>query len=114
MSAHDHADRSDRACMTEEDLFLAGLVGEYADRRDCGQPPGAHDLLARAAEFGDGATAKLRTVLALYEALLADDPSRSTLRSRCPVGSHRSVPDVLAMSRPPLWGQPVVSLTGCP
>ena len=62
--------------LTEEDLFLAGLVGAYADRRDRGQPPRAHDLLARAAEFGDGATAKLRTVLALYEALRADDPSR--------------------------------------
>ena len=70
MSEHDHADPSDRARITEEDLFL---VGAYADRRDRGQPPRAHDLLARAAEFGDGATAKLRAVLALYEALRADD-----------------------------------------
>jgi hypothetical protein len=76
MSAHDHTDPSDRARIAEEDLFLAGLVGEYADRRDRGQPPRAHDLVARAAESGDGATAKLRTVLALYEALLADDSSR--------------------------------------
>ena len=76
MSAHDHADPSDRARITEEDLFLAGLVGAYADRRDRGQPPRAHDLLARAAEFGDAATTKLRTVLALYEALRADEPSR--------------------------------------
>ena len=63
MSGRDHADPSDRARIAEEDLFLAGLVGEYAYRRDCGQPPSAHDLLARATEFGDGATAKLRTVL---------------------------------------------------
>lgn len=76
MSEHDHPDPSDRARITEEDLFLAGLVGTYADRRDRGQPPCTHDLLARAAEFGDAATTKLRTVLALYEALLADDPSR--------------------------------------
>ena len=76
MSAHDHADPFDRARITEEDLFLAGLVGEYANRRDRGQAPCAQDLLARAAEFGDGARAKLRTVLALYDAFLADDPSR--------------------------------------
>jgi hypothetical protein len=53
--------------------LLAGLVGEYADRRDRGEAPRAHDLLARAAEFGDDAPRKLRTVLALYEALVADD-----------------------------------------
>ena len=76
MSGHDYPDPSDRVRIAEEDLLLAGLISEYADRRDCGQPPRAHDLLARAAEFGDGATAKLRTVLALYEAFLADDPSR--------------------------------------
>ncbi len=76
MSGHDHPDPSDRARIAEEDLFLAGLVGEYADRRDCDQPPRAHDLLARAAEFGGGAADKLRTVLALYEAFLADDASR--------------------------------------
>ena len=73
MSGHDHPDPSDRTPISEEDLFLAALVGEYADRRDRSQPPPAHDLLARAAEFGDGATAKLRTVLAMYEALRADD-----------------------------------------
>ena len=71
MSGHDHADPSDRARIAEEALFLAGLVGEYADRRDRGQAPCAQDLLARGAEFGDGARAKLRTALALYEALLA-------------------------------------------
>jgi hypothetical protein len=76
MSARNHADSSDRARIAEEDLFLAGLVGEYADRRDRGQAPRAHDLLARAAELGDGASVKLRTVVALYEALLADDAPR--------------------------------------
>ena len=75
MSAHDDVDPCERAWLSEEDLFLAGLVGDYADRREHGEPPCAHDLLARAAEFGDGATAKLRTVLALYEALMADDAS---------------------------------------
>ena len=73
MNADDHADPSDRARITEEDLFLAALVGAYADRRDGGRPPRAHDLLARVAEVGDGAAAKLRAVLALYEALRADD-----------------------------------------
>jgi hypothetical protein len=76
MSEHDHADPAERARTVEEDLFLADLVGEYADRRDRGQPPLAHDLLARAAELGDCASAKLRTVLALYETLLAADASR--------------------------------------
>jgi hypothetical protein len=76
MSKHDRTDPSERSRIGEEDLFLAGLVGEYADRRDRGHAPRAHDLLARAAEFGDGASAELRTVLALYEALLADDASR--------------------------------------
>jgi hypothetical protein len=74
MSDHDDAaDPAERDRLSEEDLLLAGLVGEYADRRDRGLPPCAHDLLARAAEFGDDAAAKLRTVLALYEALVADD-----------------------------------------
>jgi hypothetical protein len=75
MSASDDIDPSERARLSEEDLFLAGLVGEYADRREHREPPCAHDLLPRAAEFGDGASAKLRTVLALYEALMADDAS---------------------------------------
>jgi hypothetical protein len=74
MSYHDNGgDPLERARLTEEDLVLAGLVGEYAARRDKGLPPRAHDLLARAGEFGDDAVIKLRTVLALYEALLARD-----------------------------------------
>jgi hypothetical protein len=65
MSAHDHADPSDRARIAEEDRFLAGLVGEYAAAAaaspPCARPP---------------RTAKLRAVLALYEAFVVDDPSR--------------------------------------
>jgi hypothetical protein len=38
-----------------------------------GEAPCAQDLLAVAAEFGDGAVAKLRTVLAVYEALRASE-----------------------------------------
>jgi hypothetical protein len=39
-----------------------------AARRPC-----AHDLIAVAGEFGESAVAKLRTVLAVYEALLASE-----------------------------------------
>jgi hypothetical protein len=43
MSAHDHADPSDRARIAEEDRFLAGLVGEYAAAAaaspPCARPP---------------------------------------------------------------------------
>lgn len=74
MTDRDHADDpGERERLSEEDLFLAELVGEYADRRDRGLPPRAHDLLARAAEFGNDAATKLRTVLALYEALAGAD-----------------------------------------
>jgi hypothetical protein len=66
-------DLPERQRLTEEDFFLADLAGEYVNRRERGVPPRIHDLLARAAEFGDDAPAKLRTVIALYEALLADD-----------------------------------------
>jgi hypothetical protein len=68
----DYPDPPERERLTELDWLLADLVGVYADRRERGMPPQAHDLLAVAAEFGDGAAAKLRTVLALYEALIAD------------------------------------------
>ena len=60
MNGDEHDDPSDRARISEEDVFLAGLVGAYADRRDRGQLPHAHDLLARAAEFGDAAAARTR------------------------------------------------------
>jgi hypothetical protein len=71
----DFDDPPERERLSDEDLFLAGLVGKYAERRERGLPPRAHDLLALAAEFGDDAPRKLRVVLALYEALIADDTS---------------------------------------
>jgi hypothetical protein len=73
MSAYDDDDDlPERQRLTEQDRFLADLAGQYVDHRERGLPPRVHDLLARAAEFGDDAPAKLRTVLALYEALIAD------------------------------------------
>jgi hypothetical protein len=69
----DFDDLPERQRLTEQDWFLAGLTGEYVSRRERGQAPRLHDLLARAAEFGDDAPAKLRTVVALYEALVADN-----------------------------------------
>jgi hypothetical protein len=71
MSAPADVDPPERAALSQEDRFLANLVGTYADRRDRGAPPRAHDLLACAAEFGDSALSKLRAVLALYETLSA-------------------------------------------
>ena len=59
--------------LTEQDLAIATLVGRYVERREAGQPPCAHDLLAIAAEFGNTAVDNLRTVLAYYEAMRASD-----------------------------------------
>ena len=47
--------------------------GRHVERRQAGQPPCAHDLLAIAAEFGNTAVDNLRTVLACYEAMRASD-----------------------------------------
>jgi hypothetical protein len=66
-----HPDPADLAELTEQDLAIATLVGRYVERREAGQPPCAHDLLAVAAEFGDSAVDALRTVLACYEAMRA-------------------------------------------
>ena len=66
-----HPDPADRAELTDQDLAIATLVGRYIERREAGQPPGAHDLFAVAAEFGDTAVDALRTVLACYEAMRA-------------------------------------------
>ena len=68
-----HPDPAERAELTEQDLAIATLVGRYVERREAGQPPCAHDLLAVAAEFGDTAVDALRTVLACYEAMRASD-----------------------------------------
>ena len=68
-----HPDPALRDELTEQDLAIATLVGRYIERREAGQPPGAHDLLAIAAEFGSTAVDNLRTVLACYEAMRASD-----------------------------------------
>ena len=68
-----HPDPTERDELTEQDLAIATLVGRYVERREAGQPPCAHDLLAIAAEFGNTAVDKLRTVLACYEAMRASD-----------------------------------------
>ena len=54
---------------SERDLMIATLVGRYVERRERGDAPCAHDLLAVAAEHGDRAVAALRDVLAFYEAM---------------------------------------------
>jgi hypothetical protein len=72
----DFDDLPERQRLTEEDLFLADLTAEYVERRERGESPRTHELLARAAEFGDGVPRKLRTVIGLYEALIAEDGSR--------------------------------------
>jgi hypothetical protein len=68
-----HPDPAERDELTEQDLAIATLVGRYVERREAGQPPCAHDLLAIAAEFGTTAVDSLRTVLACYEAMRASD-----------------------------------------
>jgi len=57
---------------SEQDLAIAALVGRYIER---GEAPCAHGLLAVAGEFGDSAVVKLRTVLAVHEALRASEDS---------------------------------------
>ena len=58
---------------TERDLMIATLVGRYVERRERGDAPCAHDLVAVAAEHGDSAVTELRDVLAFYEAMRATD-----------------------------------------
>ena len=69
----DYPDPPERERLTELDWLLADLAGVCVQRRERGMAPQAHDLLAVAAEFGDDAPAKLLTVLALFEALIADE-----------------------------------------
>jgi hypothetical protein len=73
MNGRHHPDPTERDELTEQDLAIATLVGRYVERREAGQPPCAHDLLAIAAEFGSTAVDNLRTVLACYEAMRASD-----------------------------------------
>ena len=73
MNERNHPVPTERDELTEQDLAIATLVGRYVERREAGQPPCAHDLLAIAAEFGNTAVDNLRTVLACYEAMRASD-----------------------------------------
>ena len=73
MSTGDDPDRFEREPLSEQDLAVAALVGRYVERRERGEAPCAHDLIAVAGEFGESAVAKLRTLLAVYEALLASE-----------------------------------------
>ena len=75
MSAHEDL-RAHEPQLTEEDLAIAALVGRYVERRESGGAPCAHDLMAVAAEFGDAAVDRLRTVLILYEAMRAAEDAR--------------------------------------
>ena len=72
MSLRDH-DRRPARELSERDLLIATLVGRYVERRERGDPPCAHDLLAIASEHGTDAVADLRDVLAFYEAMRATD-----------------------------------------
>jgi hypothetical protein len=58
---------------TEQDLLVATLVGRYVERRERGDAPCAHDLLAVAAEHGDTVVTELRDALAFYEAMRIDE-----------------------------------------
>ena len=73
MSTGDDPDRFEREPLSEQDLAVAALVGRYVERRERGEVACAHDLIAVAGEFGESAVAKLRTLLAVYEALLASE-----------------------------------------
>jgi hypothetical protein len=73
MSAGDDLEGFGREPLSEQDLAVAALVGRYVERRERGEAPCAHDLIAVAGEFGESAVAKLGTVLAVYEALLASE-----------------------------------------
>jgi hypothetical protein len=70
MSSRDFASARE---FSERDLLIATLVGRYVERRERGDAPCAHDLLAVAAEHGDSAVTELRDVLAFYEAMRATD-----------------------------------------
>ena len=75
MIDRDQTDPADRGRLTEQDLAIAALVGRYIERRERDETPRVHDLLAVASEFGEAAVAKLRTVLAVYEALRPSEDS---------------------------------------
>ena len=73
MSARQDPDPPERPEFTDRELALATLVGRYIERRERGDSPRVHDLLAAAAEFGDDAADELRDLLAFYEAMRASE-----------------------------------------
>ncbi len=73
MTDRHYADPGEHGQLTERDLAIATLVGRYVERREHHEAPCAHDLFAVAAEFGDTAVDQLRTVLAFYEAMRANE-----------------------------------------
>ena len=73
MTEHHSPDPAERRELTAQDLAIATLVGRYVERRERGDAPCAHDLLAVAAEHGDSAVTELRDVLAFYESMRATD-----------------------------------------
>ena len=73
MTARGGSDQSGGEALTAQDLMVATLVGRYVERRERGEAPCAHDLLAVAAELGDTAVEELRAVLTFYELMRADE-----------------------------------------
>jgi hypothetical protein len=65
-----------RARLTDEDLAVIALVGRFIDRREHGQTTSVDHLLAAVTEFGDSAVARVRAVLACYEAMGTGDDHR--------------------------------------
>ena len=75
MSAPDYPNPAERLELTDRDLAIATLVGRYIERREQGDSPRVHDLLAAAQEFGAAAADELPSVLAFYEATRAGEGS---------------------------------------
>jgi hypothetical protein len=71
-----------RARLTDEDLAVIDLVGRFIDRRERGHTARVDHLLAAAAEFGNSAVAKVRAVLACYEAMGTEPLLRAELARR--------------------------------
>jgi hypothetical protein len=73
--------RDDTALAELEDVIVT-LLGRYIERRETGVPPGAHDLLAAAAEFGASAVDGLRSILVFYEEMRAAEGTPERWRRR--------------------------------
>jgi hypothetical protein len=67
MTERHHHDPAERLVLEELDRVVSELLTRYLERRDAGVTPGAHDLLAAAAEFGPRAVGLLRAGMAFYE-----------------------------------------------